>query len=214
MSKNGISVDPVKVQKLVDLPFPKTLRELRAFIGLASYYRRFIPSFATVSAPLNRLTKKGVSMSSWNSVCEEAFNVLKHSLVTAPILQSPDFTREFVVYTDASDYGLGCVLAQHDAEGREFVVCYASKTMTKAERNYTVTEKEALSVMYAVRQFRPYIYEVKFRLVTDHSAALKWLFNQKHTCVRLARWQLLLQQYDFTIEHRRAEGHSTEMQTD
>ena len=206
VSKEGISVDPVKVQKLLDLPIPKTLRELRAFIGLASYYRRFIPGFATISAPLNRLTKKGVSIDSWNSVCTEAFNSLKHALISAPVLRSPDFTRQFTVYTDASEYGIGGILAQHDDDNNEYVVCYASRTMTKAERNYTVTEKEALAVVYALRHFRPYLYGVTFRLVTDHSA-LRWLLDQKHAEGRIARWQLLLRDYDFTIEHRRGTQH-------
>ena len=145
-------------------------------------------------------------MSSWNSVCTEAFDSLKQSLITAPVLRSPDFTRQFTVYTDASDYGLGAILAQHDDKNQEYVICYASRTLTKAERNYTVTEKEALAVIYSVQQFRPYLYGVKFKLVTDHSA-LRWLFDKKHAEGRIARWQLLLSDYDFDIQHRKGTQH-------
>jgi hypothetical protein len=127
--QDDITVDPVKVQKLVELPIPRTLRELRAFIGLASYYRRLMTSFATISAPLYRLTKKGVHMSSWNSVRTEAFQSLKQSSV-----EKSWFKKSFTVYTDASDFRLGGILSQHDDDSNEYVICYTSTAMTSREK--------------------------------------------------------------------------------
>ena len=167
--------------------------------GLAGYYRRFIPRFATIASPLTELTKKGVKFV-WTENTESAFQHLKTCLCSAPILAYPIFDNLFILQTDASDVGLGAVLTQLDKSGHERVVSYASRTLTGRERNYTAMEKEALAVVFATEYFRVYLLGRKFQLITDNKA-LKWL----HTIQpkgRIARWIMDLQEFDFTVSHR------------
>ena len=128
------------------------MEELRSFLGLAGYYRRFIPRFATIASPLTELTKKGVKFV-WTENTESAFQHLKTCLCSAPILAYPNFDKPFILQTDASDVGLGAVLTQLDKSGHERVISYASRTLTGRERNYTAIEKEALAVVFATEHF-------------------------------------------------------------
>ena len=180
---------------------------MRSFLGLASYYRRFIADFATIAAPLTKLTTKEASRTpfNWSDECEKSFVELKRQLCTAPLLAYPKFDREFTLYTDASDVGLGVVLSQHDDSGTERVVAYGSRSLTPRERNYATTEKEALAIHYGTQYFRLYLLGRKFTIVTDHNA-LRWL-NTIEPKGRLARWLMDLQEFEFSVHHRAGKSH-------
>lgn len=204
IDKKGLRVDPEKVQAILSIPTPSNIREVRCFMGMASWYRRFVPHFSTVIAPLCHLLKKS-SKWHWTPQCDEAFNTIKEYLISAPILHCPDFTKPFVVQTDASAYGLGAVLSQEFPEG-ERVICYLSRSLTKSERQYSTTERECLGVLWALEKLRPYIEGAEFTVVTDHHS-LVWLNNLKDPCGRLCRWAVRLQQYNFKVVHRKGKEH-------
>lgn len=196
----GLRVDPEKVDAILRIPRPTGVTEIRRFAGMASWYRRFVPDFASIMTPLNRLTKKGVRFL-WTDDCEEAFNRIKRHLVSAPILTCPDFERPFSLQTDASAYGLGAVLTQNFEDG-ERVIGFLSRSLTRQERNYSTTERECLGVIWAIEKFRHYLEGTQFTVVTDH-ASLVWLSRMKDPTGRLARWAVRLQPYDFQIVHRK-----------
>ena len=200
VTAQGIKTDPDKVQAILSIPAPTNLRELRRFLGMVSWYRRFITHFADTTAPLTKLLQKKRKWT-WGPEEDAAFHALQHQLAAAPVLTCPDFTQPFTLQTDASDEGLGVVLTQEDAQG-EHVIAYASRTLNPAERNYSTTEKECLAVVWGIRKMRPYLEGYHFTIITDHQA-LKWLQNIEDPSGRLARWSLELQQYDFTIKYRK-----------
>jgi len=169
-------------------------------VGLASWYRRFIPDFSATAAALTSLTKKNARWK-WGVEEEQAFRALKQALASAPILACPDFNRRFCIQTDASTTGLGAVLTQHFEEG-ERVIAYASRTLNGAERNYSATELECLAVVWGIRHFRGYLEGYQFSVITDHQA-LRWLRGIESPTGRLARWMLELQQYTFDVKYRR-----------
>lgn len=204
VDQRGLRVDPEKVASIMNVSTPTTAKEVRSFLGMASWYRRFIPSFATIVAPLTGLTKKHVSFA-WTEKCEEAFRNIKNCLVSPPILTCPDFDKPFILQTDASAYGLGAVLTQKFEDG-EKVICFLSRSLTKAERNFTTTERECLAVLWAVEKLRHYLEGTEFTVVTDHSSLL-WLDRLKDPTGRLARWALRLQQFTYTIVHRKGSEH-------
>ncbi len=140
---------------------PSNVTELRRFVGLASYYRRYIKHFSTIAEPLLHLTNKG-SMVYWSPGCQKAFNEFKERLQSPPILICPDFSIEFTLYTDASDSGLGAVFQQNNQ-----VVAYASRTLNRAEKRYSVIEKECLALVYTVKQFRHYLLGKPFTIFKD-----------------------------------------------
>uniref|UniRef100_A0A1Y1JVH7 RNA-directed DNA polymerase n=1 Tax=Photinus pyralis TaxID=7054 RepID=A0A1Y1JVH7_PHOPY len=197
---HGLHPDPDKVKAILNITSPTNLQEVRRFLGTCSWYRRFIPEFSTIVSPLTRLLKKDVKFD-WTSECEEAFVQLKQLLATAPILHCPDFTKSFILQTDASAYGLGAVLTQTFPDG-ERVICYLSRSLSHAERNYSTTERECLAVIWGVEQLRHYLEGVSFTVVTDHHSLL-WLHSLKDPQGRLARWALRLQPYTFTLVHRK-----------
>ena len=197
--EEGVRPDPQKIQAVFAFPQPKTQKNVKQFLGLAGYYRRFIKDFAKIARPLNNLLQKGVPFI-WGEAQERAFKTLREILCTAPLLQYPDFNKPFIVTTDASDYALGAVLSQGEI-GKDLPVAYASRAMIGAELNYSTTEKELLAMVYAVKHFRPYLYGRKFYLVTDHRP-LVWLHNLKGPISRLARWRVLLSDYDYEIVHK------------
>ena len=156
VSKRGIATDPDKTEKIVNLTIPTTVSGVRGFVGHMSYYRRFVHSFAQLAQPLTQLLKKlekGTSPE-WTPECTEAFHVLKERLVTAPILIPPCWTKRFHVYVDASSVAIGSILSQKNDKGYDHPIYYASRQMVSAERNYTVTEREALGMIYSVQKFR------------------------------------------------------------
>ena len=201
----GLRVDPEKVSAIVNFPTPTSARQIRQFVGLASWYRRFVPDFSSRLAPLTDLLKKNKKFS-WTEQCETAFREVKERLISAPVLTCPDFSRPFILQTDASTTGLGAILSQEFLDG-EKVVAYASRTLTKAEGNYSTTEQECLAVIWGVEKFRPYLEGAKFLVITDHHA-LTWLHNLKDPTGRLSRWALKLQGYAFDVVHRAGKLHT------
>eukprot|EP00731_Ephydatia_muelleri_P036715 Em0310g4a len=205
VSSGGVQTDPLKVECILSWPSPTTQKELRQFLGLASYYRRFVKGFASIAAPLNHLLEKGKPWE-WTKVCEHAFSSLKKMLTTSPILAYPDFEIEFTVDCDASGDGLGAVLSQCIGGG-ENVISYASRSLTKPEKKYCATRKEMLALVWAVGQFRPYLLGRPFIVRTDHSA-LQWLYSFKEPEGQVARWLESLAEYEFTVQHRPGKKHT------
>lgn len=200
VDRNGLHVDPEKVNAMLEIKPPKTVREVRRLVGTFSWYRRFVPEFSSVIAPITNLLKKKVKFD-WTEECDRAFRKIKECLVTAPVLSCPDYSKPFVVQTDASSYGIGAVLTQPHEDG-ERVIAYLSRSLTRQEQAYSVTEQECLAVLWAVEKLRPYLEGVEFTVVTDHYSLL-WLQNLKNLNGRLARWSVRLQQYNFKIVHRK-----------
>jgi transposase InsO family protein len=205
ISSSGISPNPTKVKAVQDCPFPRNIREVRHFLGLVSYYRRFIKNFSTTAKPLIAMTEKKARIHCTPQAFK-SFSELKSALVNAPILSCPDFSQPFIVETDASQVGLGSVLTQR-LNGREHPVAFASRSLTKAERNYSVTEREALAIVWSVRHFYPYLHGRKFVLRTDHKP-LKFMKTVKDPKHRLARWITELSQFDYTVEFRTGRSNS------
>ena len=180
------------------------VKEVRSFLGLASYYRRFVRGFAEVAAPLHALTEKAREFK-WTEACEGAFEELKSRLMTAPVLSYPLPGCDYILDTDASGDGIGAVLSQVQ-HGEERVIAYASRKLSRAERNYCVTRRELLAVVVYLKQFRQYLYGRKVLLRSDH-AALKWLLNFKNPEGQLARWLEVISEYEVTVEHRPGRKH-------
>ncbi len=180
---------------------PPDLWQVRAFLGLAGYYRCFIPNFSSLASPLTDLTRKGQPEKvPWGPEEEEAFQRVKTALTSEPILRAPDFSCPFLVQTDASDTGLGAVLSQVQ-DGEEHPVIYISQKLSPAEQRYAAVEKEALAVKWAVLELRYYLLGRKFTLITDH-APLQWMARAKDTNARVTRWFLGLQDFHFVVRHR------------
>jgi hypothetical protein len=205
ITREGIQPDEDKLIKVKDFPKPHNLRTLRGFLGLASYYRKFIKDFSKQVQPLYKLLRKDEPFK-WKDEQQNTFEWLKTQLITAPILQYPNFNKPFYLHTDASGTGLGAVLAQKDDEKREYAIAYASRSLSRAERNYSTTEQECLAVIWAVEYFKHYFGTTHFFIVTDH-AALKWL-RTTELKGRRARWILRLEPYNFTILHRAGKKHN------
>ena len=200
VSNRGIIADSSKVTAVKEFPIPGNVKQLRSFLGLASYYRRFIMGFSKIATPLFNLTCKDTKFV-WNPQCQDTFDHLKNLLVNAPLLVYPDFTKDFVLETDASGSGLGAVLAQEQENGLIAPIAFASRTLQKHEQNYGVTELEALGAVWAIKHFRPYLYGHTCNLYTDHEA-LKSLLNTPHPSGKLARWGLAIQELDLHIHYR------------
>lgn len=198
--KQGIKPDPQKTQKVKDYPQPKNVTEVRAFIGLASYYRMYIKNFAKIAGPLHNLTKLETSFM-WDKSCDNAFQTLKELLISAPILRFPDYSKPFILATDASKIGLGAVLSQIFEDNKEHPVAFASRSVIGAEKNYAVIELEALAVIWALKHFRYILYHHQITLQTD-AAALQYVLKNPTSSSRLARWAIQLQDYDLTINYR------------
>ena len=172
---------------------------MRSFLGLAGYYRRYVKGFAAIAAPLHALTRKD-ALFHWSEDCQTAFDQLKARLTTSPITAFPDFSQEFRLYTDASTAGLGAILAQV-REGKERIICCASRALNKAEKSYPATKLECLAIVWAVAKFRPYLMAMPFEVFTDHYA-LQWLKTMHTGSALLHRWSAALEEYDFTVRHR------------
>ena len=169
---------------MANYPAPKNSKEVKQFIGLSNYYRRFIPSYAAIAEPLHRLLCKCSKAFHWTPECDNSFNTLKTKLTTPPVLAFSQFEMPFIVATDASDHAIGGVLSQLQ-DGQEKVIAYWSRQLQKAERNYSTIEREALAVVGAVKEFYPYLYGFQFTLLTDHNP-LTSLKGLKDTGGRLA----------------------------
>ena len=199
VSEEGIETDPEKIEVIRQWDRPSNVSELRSFLGLCSYYRRFVPDFASISRPLIKLTEKN-SKFEWTDEQEESWRILKERLTSPPVLMYPDPEAAFILDTDASDFGIGAVLSQIQ-DGEERVVAYGSRVLTKQERRYCVTRRELLAVVHFMKYFRHYLIGKKFTLRTDH-ASLKWVKNFKEPEGQVARWLEILDTYDFDMVHR------------
>ena len=205
VSKDGVLPNPDNIQKIVDWPVPRSVTEVRAFLGMGNYYRRFVKDFSKVVQHLTQLTKKEHRFS-WTPECQIAFEKVKQVLTGPDVMAYPlESGGEFILDTDACDVSIGAVLSQKQ-DGVERVIAYGSRTLNKAERNYCVTDRELLAVKYFIEQYKHYLLGRKFVVRSDHQA-LKWLFSLKDPKNRIARWIEDLSAYDFVIEYRPGRRH-------
>ena len=186
ITPHGLKPNPRHVAAVIDFPAPQNVKEVRQFLGLSSYYRRFVPGFAKIAKPIHTLTQKG-AVFEWNSSCQAAFETLKSKLVQSPVLAYPDFNKSFVLETDASIRGLGAVLSQTQADDRLHPVAYASRALSPAEKNYAVTELETLAVVWAFTHFHVYLYGHEVTVYTDHTA-VKAVLETPNPSGKHARW--------------------------
>ena len=187
ITSSGLRPNPRQVAAVQDFPRPETVHQLRQYLGLTSYYRRFISKFAKIAAPLYHLTKKEVQWE-WSKACQLAFETLKQRLVQAPVLVYPDFEQKFTLETDACLNGLGAVLSQIK-EGLLHPVSYASRSLSSPEKNYSITELETLAVVWAIQHYRAYLYGHEVMVITDHSA-VKAILETPSPSGKHARWWL------------------------
>ena len=191
-----------KIEIIENCIRPETKKQLRSFLGLLGYYRKFIPNFSEIAAPLtDRTGKKFPNQIKWDMECEYSFQTLKQALITYPVLYLPNYNSEFILQIDASERGVGAVLCQRGDNGEEHPVAFSSKKLLPREQNLATVEKECLALVWAVELFRPYIYGRKFIVETDHNS-LVWLDHVKTTNRKLLRWSLILQQYNMEICHK------------
>ncbi|GBN98665.1 Retrovirus-related Pol polyprotein from transposon 297 [Araneus ventricosus] len=167
ISADGVKTDPEKTKAVVDWPRPETVHDLRSFLGLCTYYHRFVRNFSAIARPLHKLTEARSSFN-WTEECEKSFNSLKQALITSPILTYPRTDKEFILDTDASNEGIGAMLSQKIGS-EECVIAYFSKNLGKPERNYFVTRKELLAIVKSIEHFHHHLYGRKFLLRTDHA---------------------------------------------
>ena len=199
ISRDGISPDPEKVEKVKNYPIPGTPTELRQFMDLASYYRRFVQGFSKIASPLYALTAKDVVFQ-WTPECQEAFDCLKTFLITAPVLAYPQFGEgsEFVLETDASTSGLGAVLSQKQEDGRLHPLAFSSRKLQAAD---AITELETLGIVWAVKYFGPYLLGHQVVVYTDHAACAS-LLSCRNPSPKLAQWAMIIQDMNLVIKHR------------
>ena len=195
ISGDSVKMDPKKTAVVKDWPVPGDVGQLRSFLGMANYFRRFVKGYSNLVRPLNFLLRK-TSEWKWTESCQEAFDKAKHTLVSVPVLAQPDFSKPFEVVADACGFGIGAVLLQ---EGRP--VAFESRGMTPAECNYHIGEQELLAVVHAMRTWRCYLEGVKCTVVTDHNP-ITYLQTQPVLSRRQARWSEYLQMYDFKRLYR------------
>lgn len=198
ISAEGIQPDKSKYSVISNYPTPKNADEVRRFVAFCNYYRRFIPYFSDLAAPLNKLLKKNIKFE-WTLQCDEAFVSLKEKLLSPQILKFPDFSKTFILCTDASKIACGAVLSQLHGE-IELPVAYASRTFTKGEQNKATIEQELLAIHWAINHFRPYLYGRRFVVKTDHRP-LVFLFSMKDPASKLTRMRLDLEEYSFDVIH-------------
>ncbi|WMV51153.1 hypothetical protein MTR67_044538, partial [Solanum verrucosum] len=194
VSGDGIKVDPKKTDVIRNWPRPLTPSDIRSFLGLAGYYRRFVNGFSSIASPMTKLTQKKTKFE-WTGECERIFQTLKDKLVSAPILSLPDGLEGFVVYCDASRVGLGCVLMQNGK-----VIAYASRQLKVHEKNYPTHDLELAAVVFALKIWRHYFYGVHVDVFTDHKS-LQYVFTQKDLNLRQRRWLEFLKDYDMSVHY-------------
>ena len=204
VSEEGIHTDPEKVKAVQDWPVPRNVKEVKSFLGLCSYYRKFVQGFADIARPMHHACKKGTKFI-WTETCQESFDKLKQALTSPPILIYPIPGKQFILDTDASNFAVGAVLSQ-EVDGKEHVIAYMSKALHKHEISYCTTRKELLAVVTALKNFHPYLYGQKVIIRTDN-AAVSWMTNLKNPTGQVARWIELLGTYDLDIRHRQGRSH-------
>ena len=200
---NGkVTPEALKVEVIRQFPTPHTKKQVRSFLGIAGYYRKFIPQYASLAVPLTDLTRKSAPNEVvWSHECDRSFQSLKNALCSAPVLRSPDFSRYFILQTNASDRGVGAVLSQCYEQGQDLPIAYFSRKLLPREERYSTTEKECLAIKLAIQAFNTYLMDRTFTIQTDHRS-LEWLDRIKDTNPRLTCWSLFLQGYSFTVKYR------------
>ena len=206
VNEHGIHTDPKKIEAISKIPSPKSVPQLRSFLGLTGYYRKFIPNYGGIANPLCKLLKKKAKYI-WSSECEEAFLKLKAALTDHSTLAYPDYSKLFILDTDASYTACGAILSQNDSDDNERPIAYYSFALNNAQKNYGVTKLEMLALVSAIRHFRPYLYGSKFLCRVDHHSLI-WLKNMRNPMGILARWLETLSNYNFTVEHRPGKLHT------
>lgn len=205
ISVEGVSPDPSKYEAIKNYPTPKNADEIRRFVAFCNYYRRFVPNFAEIAQPLNKLLKKKAKFD-WTENQQYAFEKLRKTLMSPTVLQHPDFTQRFIISTDASNVACGAILSQN-INGIERPIAYASKTFTPGEANKSTIEKELTAIHWAITYFKPYVYGRKFTVRTDHRP-LAYLFGMKNPTSKLTRMRLDLEEFDFEIKYVKGKENS------
>ena len=199
ISNQGIEPDPDKIKIIRELKPPQTVRQVRSLVGMASYYRRFIPNFSDIARPLTLLTHKHARFL-WGHDQQKAFEELKIKLTTSPVLAHPILNKPYKLYTDASQYAVGAVLAQDIGDG-ERVIQYLSKQLTEGQQKWPTIEREGYAIVYAINKLRHYLLGAKFTVYTDHKP-LRTLFSSEMKNVRIQRWAIMLEEYGCDIEYK------------
>lgn len=203
VSRDGVRVDPKKTEAVRKFPIPKTRKQIKSFMGFASYYRKFIDRFAKIAAPINWLLRKE-SKYEWTKECDNAFNELKEKLVNPPILIFPDYEKEFIITVDASNYAIGAILSQgqmtKNASG-DLPIAYASRQFKDNEMHMSSNDKELTAILFGLQQFRPYVLDRRFLIVTDCNS-LTYLMKMKNCVTKYTRWKVVLGEYNFDIMHK------------
>lgn len=198
LTPEGVKPNPKKVESITELKLPETQKQIKSFLGITGYYRKFVKDYAKVAQPMTKYLKKNTKVNTKDTNYINGFEKLKSLITQSPVLKYPDFNKKFKLVTDASTYAIGAVLQQDNHP-----ICYASRTLNEHERNYSTTEKELLAIVWGTNYFRPYIYGAKFDLLTDHQP-LKWLHTKtcgKDVNPRLYRWLLKLGEYNLNIDY-------------
>ena len=199
VTTEGLLPDPALLKAIRNIEPPRNGSEARSFLGLACYYRRYVKNFAAIAGPLHALTKKD-AIFHWSDEYQQAFDRLKTLLTTSSITAFPDFNLPFPLYTNASTAGLGAILDQIQ-DGKEHIICCASRSLNQAEKAYPATKLECLAIVWAVAKFHPYLMSMSFEVYTGHYA-LQWLKTMRTGSTLLHRWSAALEEYDFTVKHR------------
>ena len=198
-----VQPDPSKLEAVKTFTIPKSKKEVRVFLGLTGYYRKFINNYSSLAAPLSDLTRKDIpNKIPWSDSCDRAFNTLKQILCSNPVLKTPDFSKPFILQTDASNKGVGAILSQIDDNSEEHPVGFFSRKLLPREQQYAIVEKECLAIKLGVEAFKVYLLGCSFTIWTDHRS-LEWLERLKGNNSRLTRWSLALQPYSFTVKYRK-----------
>lgn len=209
LTERGVSIDRSRIRPILDYARPRSIKDIRRLMGLAGFYQRFIREYSKITAPITDLLKKEKKKFTWTAEAEIAFNELKSVLTSAPILANPDFTKPFVIESDASENAVGAALVQI-LDGESRVVGYFSKKLSATQRKYSAVEKECLGVLLAIDNFRHYVEGTSFKVVTD-ARSLLWLFKigAESGNSKLLRWALRIQSYDIQLEYRKGKNNIT-----
>lgn len=204
-TNKGLLPDPSKIEKIKNYPEPRNAEEIKRFVAFANYYRKFVKNFAHHASHLTNLTKKKVEYK-WSEECQIAFEYLKDSIMNPPILQYPDFEKQFCVTTDASKIACGAILSQ-DYNGIQLPIAFASRSFTKGEQNKSVIEQELAAIHWAINHFRPYLFGTKFLVKSDHRP-LVYLFSMRNPSSKLTRMRLDLEEFNFEIQYVKGKDNS------
>jgi hypothetical protein len=201
ISADGVAPNPDKIEAILNFKRTRTMRELQSFLGLASYYRRFIKDFTTIAHALIVQAKgQPHTLITWGTEEITAFDQLRMCVTSEPVLAFPDFSKPFVIFTDASDYGLGALLSQLDENGKDRPIAYASRYLNKTEQKYSTIEKEAAGLIFGIKRFKYYLQDEPFTIVSDHRP-LQWLQSFKDETGRLGRWAIMLGNLKYTNQY-------------